>query len=76
MNKLIPEEAVPKLNNKEFTSALEFQIHHRCPWYRRWFMKELPSFSYIEYNTGIGNRYDIICDVCGKMRDITDYDSW
>lgn len=76
MNRLTLEEGLPKLNNKETISALDFRLHHKCPWYRRWFLKGLPSYSLIEYDNGIGTRFDIICDVCGKMHDITDYDRW
>lgn len=64
------------LSNKEFISAMSFQIHHKCPWYKRWFRKKSPSFSYIVDNTGIGTGFDIICDRCGKKQDITDYSNW
>ena len=30
----------------------------------------------IPTGTGIGIHYDVVCPVCGKQQDITDYDSW
>ena len=66
--------------DSEYTASREFKKEHRdcC---KKIFRKEYFSatggaFTYIITPTGLGNIIKIKCNSCGKIKDITDEDSW
>ena len=39
-------------------------------------LRQYALFKYIFTPTGIGRSVDIVCPYCGKVKNITDVDSW
>ena len=59
--------SVFRLNEVEEAASALFKLEHKG---------HAPSFQYIFQSTGIGVKVQIKCPGCGKVKDITDYNSW
>ena len=65
------------LNEVEEKRANDFkQWHKRCRPKSNNPLKQYAPFKYIFTPTGIGNGVDIVCPYCGKVKNITDVDTW
>lgn len=65
-----------ELTEKQGKQAREWLNHHNCG---PVFLKDQPirySLSYIITGTEIGDIVEVRCNRCGKVHDITDYDTW
>lgn len=56
-----------RLNEVEEAASALFKLEHKG---------HAPSFQYIFQITGTGVKVQIKCPGCGKIKDITDYNSW
>lgn len=66
-----------KLNEVEEKRANDFkQWHKRCRPKPHHALRQYAPFKYIFTPTGIGSSVDIVCPYCGKVKNITDFDSW
>lgn len=66
-----------KLNEVEEKRANDFkQWHKRCRPKPHYALRQYAPFKYIFTPTGIGSSVDIVCPYCGKVKNITDVDSW
>ena len=63
-----------KLNDKEEAAAREFEQQHRHPKVNKGAIGG--HIDYIFTPTSIGDACIIRCDICGKKKNITDYDCW
>ena len=59
--------SVFRLNEVEEAASALFKLEHKG---------HAPSFQYIFQSAGIGVKVQIKCPSCGKVKDITDYNSW
>ena len=59
--------SVFRLNEVEEAASALFKLEHKG---------HAPSFQYIFQSAGIGVKVQIKCPGCGKVKDITDYNSW
>ena len=65
------------LNEVEEKRANDFkQWHKRCRPKSNDPYRQYAPFKYIFTPTGIGSSVDIVCPYCGKVKNITDVDSW
>lgn len=58
------------LSEKENADAEHFHWKHRCK------RKGTRNLELTAKPTGLGLRIDVKCLLCGKTKDISDYDSW
>ena len=66
-----------KLKEVEEKRADDFkQWHKRCRPKPHYTLRQYAPFKYIFTPTGIGSSVDIVCPYCGKVKNITDVDSW
>lgn len=58
------------LTDKENAAAAEWQYKHRCKG------KAARVITVTATPTGIGTAVELACTVCGKTKNVTDYESW
>ena len=62
-------------SEKELNAYHEFcKLHESCRAAKKINGGRYPYI--IPTGTGVGIHYDVICPICGKQQDITDYDTW